>query len=562
MPRPPVKRAKLNLPNQSTKRVANTPLSSSPAARRRELQEQLAHKPIGRVPNDSDDSDQLVTKSRNPRNGRGVPRREIYASGGLGQGDKAAAHNSPTNKRRRLSTKQQHQATAQSNAIRKNGLSQPNRLRPIDRISTSQARPSVSGLPTSARPSPLGPRSSNPPRIRTQGTPGAEASILGPIRPRKRQPSILQLIDGPDSSILDQDLDEFLPNDESTPMNASRKRKLSSQPTSPGATANSQQQPTRDVDETDDKSQEKFDPQLPPAPSNTHPRKRQSPSEEGDTLAPPRSSSSAPSPVKAKEPSPIKTKTRTRKPKEPKVLSTTALQALMPTRRQPRTRRERNAKPISEFEIPEDSSDGPNDVTGREEHDQVGEDSYNASSKAANKSRKQQPGGKLQKKKQPASSKQSTRSNHVRIPKRGSSKSIRSTQSPSLMRTTPLSSSTKFATKTSSQQENSKSATRKVYSRNGKCGHGEHGGEDKENRPSILSGKPLERGSIAADESSDEDLEVEVGRGYHGTTSTSEDEATKEQKRLVRKFEEVDEWEMEFEDVTMDSAEASDPLAR
>lgn len=87
MPRPPYKRPKLNHPTPS-KRVAK-PSNVSPIV---ELQQKLANKPIGRVLTDSDDSDKLVTSNRNGRNKRGIPRKDIFASGGVGREDVPGAH--------------------------------------------------------------------------------------------------------------------------------------------------------------------------------------------------------------------------------------------------------------------------------------------------------------------------------------------------------------------------------------------------------------------------------------------------------------------------------------
>ncbi len=228
MPRPPVKRSKLNNPNQAAKRAPNNPLSSSPAARRHQLHEKLSHKSVGRVPNDSDDSDELVVKSSTPRNRRGVARQEIYASGGVAKGDKVAAHKSPSHKRQRVFLEESSRSEAGLNGEGKNARPKTRGLRPINRLSTSQtAQPSTSKLPTNVIRSPSEHASVYASTERGPKTPATETSILGPIRTRTRQPSILRSIDGPDSSVLDPDLDDFLPDDESTPLDATRKRKLS-----------------------------------------------------------------------------------------------------------------------------------------------------------------------------------------------------------------------------------------------------------------------------------------------------------------------------------------------
>src|SRR5947207_7501163 len=92
MPRPPLKRAKLNHPTPAN-RVAK-PSKVSPVV---ELQQKLVNKPLGRVLTDSDDSDRLVTSNRSGRNRRGIPRKDIFASGGVGLGDVPGMHMSPGN---------------------------------------------------------------------------------------------------------------------------------------------------------------------------------------------------------------------------------------------------------------------------------------------------------------------------------------------------------------------------------------------------------------------------------------------------------------------------------
>jgi hypothetical protein len=576
MPRPPVKRSKLNIPNQAAKRAANNPLSSSPAARRRQLQEQLASKDVGRIPNDSDDSDLLVVKSRNSRNRRGVARQEIYGSGGVAQGDKVAAHKSPSHKRQRLSSKEVPKPEARLNGIRKSAPLKSGALKPINRLSNSQLIPtSIIKAPANAEPSALGPASLKITRVGSQETPAAERSILGPLKIRKRQPSILRLIDGPDSSILDQDLEDFLPDDESTPLNASRKRKLSTPPRAPSPalpTSSQHDDPTN------------TEPDLPPPPSSTVSQRRQPLTEiDSDTMAPPRSSSSAPSPIPTNAPSPAKNKANTRKAKQPRSLSTTALQALMPARRQQRTRRDRVAKDRSEFDIPEDSSDPQNDTA--ENH--TGEESYIASPRPTKSGRKPSQPKKLQKKNPPAVRKPNTKIGPAEKGGRGGSISSRGkSRKPSTHSSPPSKSRALPAAKTSSLMQQSEPPSDKPattsYSRRPSDTDGRgglsleeaEGDEDKENRLSASSGgssKPVRgqgRGysKLNLDEPApspaalddEHDLSVEISRHSHyeprgygaHDASELEPDVRDEQARLAQKFREVDEWEMEFEDVT------------
>ena len=568
MPRPPVKRSKLNHQNQAARRVLNNTLSSSPAARRRQLQDQLAHKPIGRVPTESDDSDELVTKTRNPRNRRGIPRQEIYCSGGVAPNDQVAAHKSPSNKRHHILPKQAPIGTGKVNGIQRATAPARKGLRALDRLSTSTpAAVAKTRASTNAKPHPLGLTSSNVTREQAQETPTAETSILGPIKLRKRQPSILKLIDAPESSILEQDFDEFLPNDESTPLNAPRKRKLSPTPTASAPIPPTKFPPEKGLLEDASINVTTPEPELPAAPwSGT----------DNDTMALPRSSSSAPSPAKTRAPSLNRTKASTRNVKEAQSLSTSALQALMPARRQQRTRRHRSAKATGEFDIPEDPSDVQNDTTAEVTGDSGADDSYLVSPRPDQKG-KRQTLARLQRNKKPTTiirQKKIKQSQTDVGEKNGKTRNRKiSTQSPSITRATPSSP----AAKTSSQHQNyttthtSSASTRKIYSRTNKHGQKDGKGagpEDKENSPSDLFANSSRKGrkNTPGGEpppSTDEEVdEIELGRG--GVRAMSADDVDVEsrnaQDRLAKKFKEVDEWEMEFEDVTFN--EGSDPLAR
>ena len=572
MPRPPVKRSKLNKPSQAAKGVANYPLSSSPAARRRQLEEQLAHKDVGRVPNDSDDSDELVIKSRNPRNRRGVPRQEIYGSGGVAQGDKTAAHKSPSTKRQRMSPKTLFRAEVPLSGDRKDTPLKYRGLGPINRLSTTQS------------PSPSVLKSVNPLGVRNQETPSADASILGPLKLRKRQPSILRLIDGPDSSTLDLDLEDFLPDDESTPLNVSRKRKLSLSPKTP---LPAQSQPQAGAVEVGTGNSTNTEPDLPPAPSSAiSERRTPHPEPDDEIMAPPQSSSSNPSPVKATTTFTIKDKTNARKAKETKSISTTALQALMPARRQQRARRDRAAKAASEFDIPEDSSDPQGDTFRKRTGDSSAEESYIASPRTTGRGKRNHPQPtKHQKKKNPPT--RNPDAKHPQAEKERSradggprNKNTSTHSSPPTVRATPA------VTKPSSSSQQPQQRTEtpvKLYSRRADgAGAGtedaDAGEHDKENRPSPSSAGSSKRARRPGRAKSaktlsgpadidDADFAIQVDRAASATTGRDSDDSEGgfrgEQARLVQKFKEVDEWEMEFEDVTVDgSGMWSDPLAR
>ncbi len=468
--------------------------------------------------------------------------------------------------------------------------------------------------------------SAYPSRERGPKTPAAETSILGPIRTRARQRSILRSVDGPDSSVLDPDLDDFLPDDESTPLDATRKRKLSH---TPKASTPAQTSPQADVLTTGKKDATNGEPDLPPLLSNTTSPRQQSLSEiDNDTMAPPRSSSSDPSPTNVELPLPSKTKVNTRKAREPKSLSTAALQALMPARRQQRGRRDRAAKKASEFDIPEDSSDPPAGATENRTADPDDEESYIANPKPTRKGRKttlHQP-LKLQKKKttrlrnpNPKTSRKTDSGGGGEEEGGEGGRSINgkpdpnnhSTQSPSpstsqskpITHATPVAADAKTSSSSPSQQQHppplrsTRGKSLRSYSKGAReaeqaaAALGEEAREgDKENRPSLSSGSssgpgkvaatrrrnlgeapPSDDEAAAATEDSNGDISIEVGRSYKNSRTNPSgvdagdevglDVLRAEQARLARKFREVDEWDLEFEDVSM-LDEASDPLAR
>ncbi|RMD44806.1 hypothetical protein DV735_g249, partial [Chaetothyriales sp. CBS 134920] len=184
----------------------------------------LADKPVGARPEDSDDSDRLVTKGHGGRRGRFNAMQEIYASGGVGAGDKPGSH--PTRAQRLKSMAK--------------ALNSP---RPH---LVAARQPSGSGHAPE-------PATTNT----TVTTPARDASILDGFKPRKRQLSVLRAT-VLDSSTLDLSNDSFaLPDDESTPAqvpaparpvlngtpiplssdSATRKRKLDSEDLDPAAAA-------------------------------------------------------------------------------------------------------------------------------------------------------------------------------------------------------------------------------------------------------------------------------------------------------------------------------------
>ncbi len=529
MPRPPYKRAKHNHPDP-VKRVQRGPKVNPISPQ--ELNQKLAPKPLGRGLTDSDDSDKLVTSNKSGRNRKGVPRKDVYASGAVAPGDAPASHKSPRQTRQNAPKVGAQQPTV--NDRKKSAASAPlqqNVAKPTVRATKQVVDQAVrKELPSS--PVPRSAQTSRAP-TRLQGIADAETSALGTIKPRRRQPSILHLVENNDSSnIADEGLDDFLPNDESTPIHlskshvpistpasslshqvASRKRKLSPPITLVPASQESHaaQDQRRRLPNADEANVSDPEPKLPPpSRSVTALRHTRAEPEDDYIMAPPQSSSPPQSPAKPNTPSPAK-----RRPnqlsKKPPAPSTSALQALMPTRKQRSGRQP--PQPQSEFDIPADSnSDASEDLDDNDEN-------FRARSKGRKRTATTKGNGKLSK--QPSNA-------QSRIKGRTAKSTISPTKAViPLKRPSADRSAAKFSI---SQQRDSAKAKATYASR-----HQDTIG-DKENQP--------------ADSSED----------FSSITSPEEDsieeslvntQPSKEMQAIAKKFEDVDAWDMEFEDVTI-----------
>ncbi len=386
MPRPALRRRHLNRYAPSPRASKKIP-NSGPA--KLELEKKLAHKPIGQRPNDSDDSDRLVVKG-NGRRAR--PRQEIFASGAVASGDQPGAYPSRTQRRKNmLRDTKEILANAQHSAEKDAGLAASSTKLPEENapLANGKAR-KVTGAkqekvaPTSAT---LSSAVKAPGTVQrtTAPTPTRDVSILGTLKPRRRQPSILQDI-GHDSSTFDfEDEEQFLPDDESTPFNisksqqvpatpvtisshpssSSRKRKFGSsdplQPSTNGAT-----NPTSSPLTTMSSHIATPQPALPPVPVSTlreSGRKYQERVQDKDDILAPPESSSSPSSSPAKVRTPQSTRRPKKKAAKPGTTMTTeALRALMMPIKRRKTTRERSHTP-GQFDIPADS-DSPNSDRG------------------------------------------------------------------------------------------------------------------------------------------------------------------------------------------------------
>ncbi|EXJ73720.1 uncharacterized protein A1O5_03482 [Cladophialophora psammophila CBS 110553] len=378
MPRAPLRRRQLNrngpIPRGPKK------INSSPA--KLELEKKLAHKPIGSRPNDSDDSDRLVVKG-NGRRGRNVPRQEIYASGAVAAGDKPGNYPTRAQRRKNMAKATKEILGSDQQEARKEEGSMPvnkqlHQLKPRS-PTTNGIFQNVPGTKQVFATSAIARSPAVKPPVSvlrsTQPMPARENSILGTLKPRRRQPSILQNLDQDSSSFDLEEEEEFLPDDESTPFNlsnplskntalattsptlmSSRKRKFgSSDPLKP-AEIESVQRPAKSPSKSMHTSKATPEPSPPLVPLSTlrqsGRRHRESTRDEDDIMALPESSSSPGlSPVEAKPPPSIKSTKHPTKP--PPVMTTKELQTLMmPTKRR-RTERERK-RTRENFNIPAD----------------------------------------------------------------------------------------------------------------------------------------------------------------------------------------------------------------
>lgn len=426
-----------------------------------------------------------------------------------------------------------------------------------------------------------------------QATPGAESSILAlaKFKRRPRQPSILQIgrqdtaaseSDSDSDEMLDGMLDgvveEFQPDDESTPFHVSRLQQIvrgtpshtAAEPpsmqrlSSPGSRKRKitppeiqvprSQSPTMHLTSSPPDpliSPDGEDPYVLPtaSPALLEPdlsdldlpskRTRRSPPPNiwSDTMAPPQSSSSTQSPAKDQttrpshtikpipkpKPNPKRkqpsrnadadhsTRSQTTRPKkEPlKPISTATLQNLLPRRRN----RQRD-----DFDLPSNSEHELDTPAPAEDEDEL--------SFAAPKSRRKTAG--VGPKQRPA----------------------KATKPPATTRKTPGRRKAK-APETQKKTGKDSSGPGRTYSRQV---------SDKENEGKVHEQDDGNNDSQQPDTSSDAELSDEGGQvGRKGGAAVpAEVKATKELKTLAQKFQEVDAWQMEFEEVTASSSSPRD----
>ncbi|KAL8943504.1 MAG: hypothetical protein Q9216_001039 [Gyalolechia sp. 2 TL-2023] len=292
-----------------------------------------------RGPNTSDDSEGIITSSKTGVNRRGVAPQVATMSGALADGDLGEKRLKPFSSKRRVALSRiareaDHAKAIESVKVRRDAILAVEKMaqegkqpevqvrstQPVEvQISTSRPSSAQSHAPVKILKAPREVRVTKP-----RATPSRETSILAieNFKRRPRQPSLLQIAQAhtaAQDSELDDTLDDFNPDDESTPLcqsntglqhepssvspsrqSSSRKRKLST----PDIQVLSSQppiSPNRSSSPVPARSENLFDifvddsqpnPPLPAIPASKPRVARQTIG--SDTLAPPQSSSPPP----------------------------------------------------------------------------------------------------------------------------------------------------------------------------------------------------------------------------------------------------------------------------
>lgn len=597
MARGPLRRRQPNQ-NRPIPRVANRTAATNAA--RAELERKLASKPIGQRPTDSDDSDRLVVKG-NGRRGRNVSKQEIYATGAVGAGDKPGAYPSRAQRRRSLSNDTKEVLARRRSEGRRDEGSQLNASdsqRQHKSLANESVNKSIDMPQATAQPATTTISSAikAPGSIlrATQPTPTRETSLLGTLKPRRRQPSILQQIDH-DSSSFDLDAEEeFLPDAVSTPLNLSNTRPMISSP----ATVSTQHstsrkrklgqsdplQPPEDLGQPISRSPLATmlprrltpEPSLPTIPLSTlresGRKQRKTIADGDDVMAPPQSSSSPrPSLEEASHSTRLKNTRKKDQAKPVPVMTTEELQAVMMPTKKRRTARERTQTRATEFAIPADSDSPDHDTDDDSNFLPMGrgkratrarETITNATLPKPGKSKagKAIAGGKQKGTANPtAKLKSSTRTFIINtttsapvLSPSTSSRRNRETKSPSQLSSTAA--STKRMTKAgiSATESESAVASKKRY---GGSLNARVGGDiaDKENRSSSINSR---RGG------SDED---DVDNNSNHSGERKEDSQGHRAVAPRNKWADIDAWDMDFEEVevmTPSGSSGSLPMRR
>jgi len=517
---------------------------------REQLEKKLLQKPVGKRPDNSDDSDNIVTSRTTGRNRK---RQEIYASGAVAKGDKPGAY--PT-KAQRTRTIRQH--TEEILSQRSRSASRANSVASA-RSSEKDDNPKEAATKavdtTGAKRAKLDGTSTQPNGV--SHTPQAEVSVLGRIKPRKRQASILQLIeqDNDGSTIHTDDEAEFLPDEVSTPVDktqpvvpsplvtsaSSLKRKRGSGPTQPASDA----PPPEAVGPVSNPFRLPQD-QL-PQPTRAQQKvldKKQK--DQVDVMAPPESSDDESVDGEAAQ----LLASSSKKQRKPPAPSTEQLQDLMPSKNlKSRIRRPQQ----NEFDLPDDST-----------MDEESEAENDHSAFVPSKRRKAAKKGKTTQMARKQAGNGVKTKNQIRETQKSTSATSH-TPSPARLRTPRPLSSTKSGTqaKSPSKQDTAtgtvlreKAGNTPLLSRTAKDGKAkkQYGGSrlrgrGKENQVVLLSDEPSVSGAEVVDHPSSK------------ARSQGELAVTAEARAWNKKWGDIDNFALEFEENTA-STRSNSPRAR
>ncbi|KAL8972796.1 MAG: hypothetical protein Q9183_000360 [Haloplaca sp. 2 TL-2023] len=326
MPRP--KRAKITT-------ATPAPMTTAVTTAQRALEPSPAAESVtsSRGATGSSDSDGLITRNPTRMNSKGFVAKEVFMSGALPVDDAGERRPRPLSTRKRVALSRiaregDHARAYEALKARRDAALQAERLAKEAKQANAQIPstqlsydPAPKIVPTTA-PAISPAQNAQPVRgSRTQATPLREHSVLDiqNFKRRPRQPSLLQVARAQVAAAESEDgdsLNDLEPDDESTPFgksqksleqqpssNSSRKRKLSTPEIQVPAsqTQEPEQQSSSPVpsavdDVLDSAAVEDSQPEpiLPPIPASLPPTSQQA--IHSDTLAPPRSSSPPPSP--------------------------------------------------------------------------------------------------------------------------------------------------------------------------------------------------------------------------------------------------------------------------
>lgn len=561
------------LRSPQSRKPARVPPIPSPADVRQHLETQVAGKPKGKKQGDSDDSDQLVTTRTSARNRK---RQDVYASGGVGKGDKPGALPSRAQSTRSM-RKDTDEILSQRSRSASRSASRAGSEQSVQPVSTQT--PVTKGKKNASSETNSGSRANiegKKKAIDQSPTNGqVTASILGKIKPRKRQDSILKLIqaDGNDeSTIMSRDEAEFLPDAVSTPTVANQTQ----------TPQRSSLKRKRGTDLTESVSKQQFtsllsspirerNPAIRSSPEISQPSRSQrrkltttsiTQEEEDSIMALPESSDSEDD---AGEDLPVtKPGPRTSKEDAAVIPSTNTLQNLMPSRKQeplPKRRTKdafalpRDSSPSSDTEMNESIDESSAFVPGSARKKQK---RVTAQSKTGQSSKKTTNGSKT-----PSKLKTNAKSTNT---------TSLATPSPVRVRTPLPLSSVKASTRGTSAKSPSKQGTTIMRDKTslavntpmigkgtvaqGKSGRKQYGGSrrrgaGKENNPAGFSEESSNGDDTNGMGQSNTNMDQKIEQRIDGP----------EIKAWKKKWANIDDFQMEIEEVSM-STRSSSPMAR